>query len=96
MRPPKVSAGPNQRIMLPNAATIVGIASDDGFPPVARCFGYNVGPSEWPRPITFENPHSLSTAVTFSALGSYVPRLTASDGVVASPGVTAPEPPHAE
>jgi hypothetical protein len=79
---PSVNAGPDQAITLPSAATLAGSAADDGRP-------NNSLTSTWskqsgPGTVTFADPSAASTTATFSASGSYVLRLTATDGVLSS------------
>ena len=92
-QPPVVSAGPDQRV-LSLTATLAGSVTDDGKP-----LGGSLQ-SAWsvvsaPAAVSFANPASASTAVTFGVPGAYVLRLTATDGelttsddveVVANPG----------
>ncbi|HEX5887480.1 MAG TPA: hypothetical protein VFY61_02205, partial [Pyrinomonadaceae bacterium] len=77
-QPPVVNAGPDQTVRLPNAATLNGTATDDGFP-----FGSTLT-TAWtkvsgPGTVTFTNPSSPVTAAQFSVEGTYVLRLTADD-----------------
>lgn len=78
-RPPAVDAGADQTITLPtNVVNLNGIASDDGLPQ-----GSSVSVS-WtkvsgPGTVVFSNSTSTSSNATFSAAGTYVLRLTASD-----------------
>ena len=84
-QPPTVDAGADQTITLPAAASLNGIARDDGLP----------GPSlttTWSKisgredsaggTVTFGNPNAPVTTATFGADGIYVLRLTVSDGAV--------------
>ena len=82
--PPIVGAGDDQRIRLPNKATIVGTAIDDGLPSSPGVLATTWVQVDGPKPVAFSNPHSLSTTVTFSSPGTYVLRLTASDGALAA------------
>ncbi len=75
---PVVSAGANQAITLPAQATLSGSVTDDGLPQGATVT------SQWtqqsgPGVTTFANASSPATTVTFSAAGTYMLRLTASD-----------------
>ncbi|HEU4356144.1 MAG TPA: hypothetical protein VFT27_11195, partial [Actinomycetota bacterium] len=77
--PPVVSAGPNQTITLPNAATLQGSVTDDGLPNPP-----GVTTSLWskvsgPGSVGFADATSPATTATFSTDGSYVLRLTADD-----------------
>jgi fibro-slime domain-containing protein/RHS repeat-associated protein len=77
-QPPAASAGEDQTVRLPNAASLSGRVSDDGFP-----FGSMLS-SQWsqvsgPGTATFQNEHAAATNATFSQPGTYLLRLTASD-----------------
>ncbi len=84
-QPPTVDAGADQTITLPAAASLTGIARDDGLP----------GPSlttTWSKisgredsaggTVTFGNPNAPVTTAAFGADGIYVLRLTVNDGAV--------------
>jgi RHS repeat-associated protein len=77
---PVVSAGLNRTITLPtNSLTLGGSVSDDGLPagsPLVISWSKVTGPGT----VTFGNPNAASSSATFSASGTYVLRLTASDG----------------
>jgi hypothetical protein len=81
---PTVSAGTDQTITLPAAATLSGAMSDDGKPnPPGLCT------STWsevsgPGTVTFANASSVSTTATFSTAGTYVLCLTASDSALSA------------
>lgn len=79
---PVVSAGSAQTITLPATATLSGTATDDGLP-------NNTLTTAWseisgPGAATFANAASLSTTASFPVAGSYVLKLTASDGALTS------------
>ena len=79
---PTVNAGLDQTITLPSTATLAGSASDDGLPS-------NTLTTTWSQvsgagTATFANASSTTTSVSFSAAGTYVLRLTASDGDLSS------------
>ena len=77
--PPIVNAGPAQTIFQPiNTANMQGVISDDGLPTGGTLT------STWsvvsgPGIVTFANPGSPTTSATFSTIGVYTLRLTASD-----------------
>jgi len=81
---PVVDAGPGQTITLPASAFLFGTASDDGFPnpPAAVTVTWSTGSG--PGTVTFGNASALSTSATFSTAGTYLLRLTASDGALVS------------
>lgn len=81
--PPLANAGADQTIMATETAHLLGTALDDGLP-----FGGTLTTS-WrklsgPGQVVFANPSQPVTTATFSAEGSYVLRLTASDSQAAS------------
>lgn len=76
-QPPSVNAGPDQTISLVNAAQLSGQVTDDGLPSnsLSAAWAQQSGPGT----VTFANANAAATSATFSAAGSYVLRLTASD-----------------
>ncbi len=75
---PTVSAGSNQTITLPNAATLNATISDDGLPEdgsITTTWSQVSGPST----TTFANVNAVNTTASFSDSGTYVLRLTADD-----------------
>lgn len=75
---PIVNAGADRTSAWPGAVALLGQVSDDGLP-----FGSTIAPA-WsvvsgPGSVTFADPHSPASSVTFSAPGVYVLRLTATD-----------------
>jgi RHS repeat-associated protein len=74
-----VSAGPDQVIVFPSAATLTGTATDaNPYPGEVIAVGWSQ--VSGPGTATFANPTSLSTSVTFSTSGVYVLSLTATNG----------------
>ncbi len=88
--PPSVNAGANQTITLPAAATLAGTASDDGLPNppglLTTTWSLVSGPVSG---VFFANPALPATTATFSAPGTYVLRLTASDGAASQSSTVA-------
>jgi Domain of unknown function (DUF5060)/Bacterial Ig-like domain/Putative collagen-binding domain of a collagenase len=80
---PTVSAGLDQSITLPATATLAGTATDDGLP-AASTLTTTWSKVSGPGTVTFGNAGQLNTSVTFSLSGTYVLRLTASDGTLSS------------
>ena len=77
---PVVEAGANQTITLPaQVATLSGSATDDG-PAGSLTAAWST--VSGPGPVTFADAAALATAATFSMQGSYVLRLTVSDGLI--------------
>ncbi|HET7436270.1 MAG TPA: PKD domain-containing protein, partial [Thermoanaerobaculia bacterium] len=82
-RPPAVDAGADQTITLPvNAVTLSGSVTDDGLPQGAtlRVNWSATGPA----PVQFDSVTSAATTARFTAPGTYVLRLTASDSLLSS------------
>jgi poly(3-hydroxybutyrate) depolymerase len=80
---PGVSAGPDRAITLPATASLGGSASDDGLPAgstLACAWSTVSGPGS----VTFVNAAQAATTASFSAAGTYVLRLTASDGTLST------------
>ena len=78
---PTVLAGPDQTIEMPAEAALAGIVGDDGLPPGG------VVTSTWtmvsgPGAVTFADASAAVTTATFSAVGTYVLRLSATDGAL--------------
>ena len=79
---PLVDAGVDQNITLPGNASLSGSASDDGLP-AGLSFATAWSKVSGPGSVSFTNASAPAT-VTFSAGGSYVLRLTASDGLLSN------------
>jgi hypothetical protein len=81
-QPPAVNAGADQAVTLPNAATLSGSVTDDGLPggTVTAAWSTVSGPGT----VTFAYPSQASTTSAFSAAGTYVLRLTGSDGALSA------------
>jgi len=82
-KPPVVSAGPDQTVILGNPATLSGSVSDDKLPKPPRLT------SGWtfvsgPGAVTFTNPNSAMTQASFTMAGQYVLRLRGFDGEMAT------------
>ncbi len=88
-QPPTVHAGPNQTISLPTDTAILnGSAADDGLP-VASNLSSVWTTISGPGIVSFDNSTSTVTTAQFGATGTYVLRLSASDGeYVATDDVT--------
>jgi hypothetical protein len=83
-QPPVVNAGPDQTITLPAAASLSGTATDDGLPNPPGVLTTTWSVVSGPGTVTFGNASAKATTATFSAAGSYVLRLTASDSALAA------------
>jgi hypothetical protein len=77
--PPAVTAGPDQLITLPSPANLAGTVVDDGLPNPPRAVTVAWSKLSGPGTVTFGNAAALVTTATFSANGTYLLRLTASD-----------------
>ncbi|HEY6348292.1 MAG TPA: RHS repeat-associated core domain-containing protein [Candidatus Angelobacter sp.] len=78
-QPPVVSAGANQTITLPtNTIILNGTATDDGLP-TGSTLTVSWNQVSGPAAVVFATPTKATTQVAFSAAGTYVLRLTASD-----------------
>lgn len=78
--PPRVSAGPRRTLTLPAASTVLeGTASDDGVP-AAAALTVAWGVVSGPGVVTFDNAAAARTGARFGVAGTYVLRLSASDG----------------
>jgi RHS repeat-associated protein len=75
---PSVNAGADQSITLPATSSLSGTTTDDGLP-AGSSVTSNWTKVSGPGTVTFAQPQSLNTTATFSAPGSYVLRLTATD-----------------
>jgi hypothetical protein len=79
---PTVSAPSDQTVLLPNAATLVATAADDGLP--SSSLTHTWTKLSGPGTVTFGTPAALQTTATFSAAGVYQLRITTSDGAATS------------
>jgi hypothetical protein len=77
-QPPVANAGADQTISLPASATLNGIATDDGLP-AGSTLSTTWSKVSGPGDVTFANAAALTTGASFSAGGTYVLKLTASD-----------------
>src|SRR5688572_19428773 len=77
---PAVNAGPDQTITLPASATLDGTVTDDGLPTPPGAVTTNWSEVSGPGTVTFADAAAQDTTVSFSAAGTYVLRLSASDG----------------
>lgn len=82
-QPPIANAGADSSITLPASASLGGSVSDDGLP------SGSVLTATWTKvsgagTVTFANASAAVTTASFSTAGTYVLRLTASDGTLSS------------
>jgi hypothetical protein len=75
---PSVGAGTDQALSLPDAASLDGTVSDDGYPAggsLTQTWSKDSGPGT----VTFGNANAVDTTATFSTPGTYVLKLSAND-----------------
>ncbi|HEX7957050.1 MAG TPA: Calx-beta domain-containing protein, partial [Pyrinomonadaceae bacterium] len=82
-QPPAVNAGTDLTITLPETASLSGVVSDDGLPSVSSLSAL-WGVVSGPGAVNFGAPASATTTASFSAPGTYVLKLTASDTLLAA------------
>ena len=75
---PVVNAGDDQSVTLPALATLNGTVSDDGLP-VGASVDVSWARVSGPGTVSFGNASAAGTTASFSAAGTYVLRLSASD-----------------
>ena len=80
---PFVDAGPDQTITLPKEAILRGVVEDDGLP-VGSALTSAWQQISGPAPAVFSSPTFAETNVSFTAAGTYVLQLTASDSALSS------------
>jgi hypothetical protein len=79
-QPPSVNAGADQAVTLPSGANLDATVNDDGLPSgnVTQLWSQVSGPGV----ASFGDASAVDTTVTFSVDGTYVLRLSASDGAL--------------
>ena len=82
-RPPVVRAGDDQTVRLPSSASLNGNVTDDGVP-TGSALTLTWSRVSGPGSVSFDTPNAAVTAALFSAPGTYVVRLSASDGELSS------------
>ena len=95
---PSVDAGADQSISLPdNSVTLNGTVSDDGLPASPGSVTTTWSQISGPGTVAFGSASNVGTTASFSAAGSYVLRLTATDGALSNFSevtvTVSPEPP---
>ena len=81
---PVVNAGPDQTITLPSSANLNGTVTDDGLPNPPGTVTSTWSEVSGPGTVTFGDASAVDTTASFSATGSYVLKLQASDSVLSS------------
>jgi len=78
--PPVVDAGSDQTLPISNDCNLIGSVVDDGLPNPPGIVTTNWSVISGPGAATIGDPNVLVTTASFSAIGTYVLRLTANDG----------------
>jgi hypothetical protein len=81
---PVVNAGADMSVTLPASASLQGTAADDGLPSPPAHVTTTWTKVSGPGTVTFANANALGTSATFSTAGTYVLRLTGSDGALSA------------
>jgi hypothetical protein len=81
-QPPVVNAGLNLTITIGSPAPLHGTASDNGLPLAPGAATITWTKTSGPGAVTFADAAALDTTAQFSAVGAYVLRLTAFDGLL--------------
>jgi hypothetical protein len=79
-----VNAGANQTVTLPASASLNGTVTDDGLPNPPGALTRSWTRVSGPGTVTFSAPTTATTNASFSATGTYVLRLTASDSALST------------
>ena len=78
-----VDAGPDSALTLPSSASLDGTVTDDGLP-LSSQLTTGWTKVSGPGTVTFGDPAAVDTTASFGKAGTYVLRLTASDGALSS------------
>jgi hypothetical protein len=81
---PVVNAGADQVVVLPFSASLFGTVTDDGKPNPPGAVTTTWSRVSGPSLVSFGNASSKNTTATFLFSGTYVLRLTASDGALSA------------
>ena len=82
---PSVGAGNDASITLPtNTSSLDGTVSDDGLPNPPATVTQTWSKQSGAGTVTFTNANAVDTTATFSTIGTYVLRLTASDSALSA------------
>jgi K319L-like, PKD domain len=79
-QPPNVNAGTDRAVAPPAAASLDGTVTDDGLPVPPGAVTTTWSLASGPGTVTFADPNAVDTTANFSGTGTYVLRLSASDG----------------
>ena len=81
---PAVSAGPDCTVTSPSKASLKGMVIDDGLPNPPGTVTVKWSHVYNPSTLILSSPNTLATLVTASKPGTYIVRLTASDGALSA------------
>ena len=81
---PTADAGPDLAVSLLTGSTLAGSVSDDGLPGAPAALASNWTVISGPGTVTFADATAAQTTATFSAVGTYVLRLTANDSALSA------------
>ena len=81
---PSVNAGPAQTVNVSNTATLDGTVTDDGLPNPPGVVTTLWSKVSGPGVVIFGNANAVDTFAAFTSGGTYVLRLTASDGALST------------
>ncbi len=81
---PSVTAGPDQTISLPNEVSLTAITKDDGLPTSPGALSFSWTQISGPASVTFSAPKTRETRAAFSQKGTYVLRVSTTDGALTS------------
>jgi hypothetical protein len=81
-QPPQVDAGADRTAVAGVSITLDATVSDDGLPGGTLSYGWSK--VSGPGKVSFGSPGQVDTTATFSAAGSYLLRLDASDGTLSA------------
>ncbi len=80
--PPAVSAGPDQTVTITGGASLDGTVADDGLPNPPATVTSTWSKQSGPGTVSFGNAGAVDTSAGFSATGTYVLQLAASDSAL--------------
>ncbi len=80
-QPPIVNAGPDRPAFLTTGITLTGTITDDGLPNPPALVTTTWSKISGPGTVTFTDANALQTKVSFSEIGVYILRLTATDSI---------------
>ena len=85
-QPPSVNAGGDATVQLPASASLDGTVTDDGLPASPGQVTSTWSQVSGPGSTSFGNVNAVDTTASFSTSGTYVLRLSATDGQLSAVG----------